>query len=135
MLSSPLPFSTLSLFFPHLPIHRPKIELFQNETNHEKLEPIILGLLDINLNINKLTMMYNATGTGCSGKILFFHNSLQPLPRLHRCKRPLKLSTQCDCTVTTIGWKLFVQPIAAACWRGRGGKLSRILEKKTQYLI
>ena len=29
----------------------------------------------------------------------------------------------------------FVQPIAADCWRGRGGKLSRILGKKTQYLI
>ena len=29
--------------------------------------------------------------TGCSGKIVFFHNSLQPLPRLHRCKRPSKL--------------------------------------------
>ena len=25
----------------------------------------------------------------------------------------------------------FVQPIAAECWRGRAGKLSRILEKKT----
>ena len=24
--------------------------------------------------------------TGCLGKIVFFHNSLQPLPRLHRCK-------------------------------------------------
>ena len=44
--------------------------------------------------------------TGCSGKIVFFHNSLQPLPRLHRCKRPsnTKLSTQCECTVTPIGW-------------------------------
>ena len=33
-------------------------------------------------------------GTGRSGKIGFFYNSLQPLPRLHRCKRPSKLSTQ-----------------------------------------
>ena len=41
--------------------------------------------------------------TGCSGKIFFFHNSLQPLPRLHRCKRPTKLSTQFECTVTPIG--------------------------------
>ena len=38
--------------------------------------------------------------TGCSGKIVFFHNSLQPPPR---CKRPSKLSTQCECTVTPIG--------------------------------
>ena len=37
-------------------------------------------------------------------KNLFFHNSLQPLPRLNRCKRPSKLSTQCECTVTPIGW-------------------------------
>ena len=26
--------------------------------------------------------------TGFSGKIVFFHDLLQPLPRLHRCKRP-----------------------------------------------
>ena len=63
--------------------------------------------------------------TGFSGKIVFFHNSLQPLPRLHRCKRPSKLSTQCECTVTPIGWYFFVQPIAAEFWRGRGGKLSK----------
>ena len=43
-------------------------------------------------------------GTGCWGKIVFFYNSLQPLPRLHRCKRPSKLSTQWECTVTPIGW-------------------------------
>ena len=54
---------------------------------------------------------------------------VQPLPRLHRCKRPTKLSTLCECTVTPIGWYFFVQPIAAECWRGRGGKLSRILGK------
>ena len=44
---------------------------------------------------------------------VFFHNSLQPLPRQHRCS---KLSTQCQCTVTPIGWYFFfVQPIAAEC--------------------
>ena len=45
--------------------------------------------------------------TGCLGKIVFFHNSLQPLPRLHCCKRPSKISTQCECTectATPIGW-------------------------------
>ena len=42
--------------------------------------------------------------TGCSGKIVFFYISLQPLPRLHRCKRPSKPSMQCKCTVTPIGW-------------------------------
>ena len=59
------------------------------------------------------------------------HDSLLPLPRLHRCEKSSKLSTQCECTVTPIGWLFFVQPIAAECWRGRGGKLLRILEKKT----
>ena len=33
-----------------------------------------------------------------------FKNSLQPLPTLHGCKRPSKHSTQCECTVTPIGW-------------------------------
>ena len=42
--------------------------------------------------------------TGCSVKIVFFQNSLQPLPRLHRSKRPSMFSTQCECTVTPIGW-------------------------------
>ena len=55
----------------------------------------------------------------------FFHNLLQPLPRLHRCKRSSKRSTQCKCTVTPIGRSFFVHPIAAECWRGRGGKLSK----------
>ena len=64
----------------------------------------------------------------------FSQNSLQPLPRLQCCKRPSKLSTQCECTITPIGWLFFVQPIAAECLRGRGGKLSRMFEKK-QYLM
>ena len=59
------------------------------------------------------------------------YNSLQPLPRLHHCKRLSKLSTQCECTVTPIGLLFFVQPIAAkCCWRGWGGKHSSILGKK-----
>ena len=40
--------------------------------------------------------MITVKDTGCSGKNVFFHNSLQPLPRLHRCNRPSTLSTQCD---------------------------------------
>ena len=35
---------------------------------------------------------------------VFFHISLQPLPRLYHCKRLTKLPTQCECTVTPIGW-------------------------------
>merc|ERR1711860_278717 len=83
------------------------------------------GSLQIALSVHK--KIY----TGCSGNIVFFHNSLQPLPRLHRCKRPSKLSAQCECTVSLIGWTFFVQPIGAECWRGRGGKPSRILGKNT----
>jgi len=54
-----------------------------------------------------------------------------PPSRLHRCKRPSKLSTLCKCTVIPIGWLFYVQPIAAECWRGRTGRLSRILGKNT----
>ena len=42
--------------------------------------------------------------TGCSGKNVFFKNSMQPLPLPHRFKRPSRLSTQCECIVTPIGW-------------------------------
>ena len=41
---------------------------------------------------------------GVQEKLCFFHNSLQPLPRLHLCKGTSKLSRQCECTVTPIGW-------------------------------
>ena len=51
-----------------------------------------------------IVLYLNIFGTGCSGKIVFLHNSLRPLPHLHSCKRPSKLSTQCECTVTPIGW-------------------------------
>ena len=51
--------------------------------------------------VNHKPFIYYA---GCSGKIVFYHNSLQPLPRLHhRCKRPSELSPQCERTVTPIG--------------------------------
>ena len=66
---------------------------------------------------------------GCSGKRMC-HNSRQPLPRLYRCTKPSKLSTQCECTGTSIGWYFLEQPMAAECWRGRGGKLPRIFVKK-----
>ena len=57
--------------------------------------------------------------TGCSGKIVSFYNSLQPLPRLHRCKRVSKLSTQCECTIIL--------------WAGEGevANLRDFLEKNT----
>ena len=65
--------------------------------------------------------------TGCSGKInVFLHNSLQPLPRLHRYK-PLTFKTLNAMQAYTHSYWLviFVQPIAAESWRGRCGKLSR----------
>ena len=42
-----------------------------------------------------------------------------PSPTSRRCKRPSKLWTQCECTVTPIGRSFFVQPIAGEYWRGR----------------
>ena len=56
-------------------------------------------------------------------KLCSSHFTAIPPSRLHRCK----LSTQCECTVTPF----FVQQIAAEWWRGRGGKLKRILGKNT----
>ena len=37
---------------------------------------------------------------GVQEKLCFFTSHI---PRLHHCKRPSKLSTQCECTVTPIG--------------------------------
>ena len=54
-----------------------------------------------------LLLLYISCCTGCSGKNVFFHSSLQPLSRLHRCESPPKLSKPCECTVTPIGWLIF----------------------------
>ena len=44
---------------------------------------------------------------------VFFTIHCNPsLAYVHRCKRPSKLPTQCECTVTPIGWEFFVQPSA-----------------------
>ena len=51
---------------------------------------------------NNMIFLDRPVRTRCSGKNVFFHNSPQPLPRLHRCKRPSKPSMQCECTVTPI---------------------------------
>ena len=62
-------------------------------------------------------------------KLYFFHISLQPLPRLHRCKRPSTIMSMIMYSYSN--WLvIFVQPIAAVCWQGRGGKLLIILGKK-----
>ena len=68
---------------------------------------------------------------GVQEKLCFSQFTATPLSPT--CKRPSMLSMQCNCTVILMAG-IFVQPIAAECWRGRRSKLSRILEKK-QYLM
>ena len=83
--------------------------------------------------LKRLFLLFLMFSTGCSGKIVFFapFTATPPSPTLLKetfkalnamrvnshshCKRPSKLSTQCECTctVTPIGWYFFVQPIAA----------------------
>ena len=69
--------------------------------------------------------------TGCSEKNMFFFSlsdATFPSPT-YRCKRFSKLSTQCECTVTPIGWPISVTPIAAECLYGR--EIMKILGKNT----
>ena len=55
-----------------------------------------------------------------------FYSSLQPLPLLHRrAVRDLQSSQR----------NASEQSLLAECWRGKGGKFSRILGKKPQYLM
>ena len=70
------------------------------------LEENIVFLLFHFIFINKEVFVDAKTGprfrykvaVGSAEKIVFFQNSLQPSPRLHSCKRPSKLSTQCTVT-------------------------------------
>ena len=64
--------------------------------------------------------------TGCSGKIVYFPNPLQPIPRLHIAQRDFRSNE----SVTLIGWPYFVQPITAQCWLGRSLKIQKILGEK-----
>ena len=50
------------------------------------------------LMLSRVTGKYRVFRKSCD----FFHNSMQSLPLLHHCKRPSKLSKQCECTVTPI---------------------------------
>ena len=62
---------------------------------------------------------------------MFFHNSWQPLlPRLHCCKRPYSALNVMRVYSHSYWLVIFVQPIAAECWRGKGGKLLRIPKNK-----
>ena len=70
----------------------------------------------------------------------------QPFPSLHiKCrsithhyKRSSKFSTQCKCVLYSHFYWLsfFLRPIASAqCWRGRGGKIIKMLRKKHKFHI
>ena len=74
--------------------------------------------------------------TGCSGKIEFFF-TIHCYPFLAYIAVKDLQSSQRNASVQSLllAGNFFVQPIAAECWRGRGGKLSRNLGKKTQYLM
>ena len=67
-------------------------------------------------------------GTGCSGKMCFFaihwnHGApwLQPIPRLHVASRSLQNSQSNGSEQTFLFFER--RPIAAKCWRGKGGKI------------
>ena len=55
-----------------------------------------------NLTIGRKVRGVNKVDTGCSGKIVFFHNSLQPLPR-HIAVRNSQ-SSQRNASVKSIGY-------------------------------
>ena len=67
--------------------------------------------------------------TGCSGKNVFF--TIHCNPSLAYIAVEDLQSSQRKASVQSLllAGNFFVQPIAAECWRGRGGKLSRILGK------
>ena len=62
---------------------------------------------------------------GYSGSSVKITSPLQSSSPTHRCKRSLTKGS----VVTSIGWPFSEWPVAAKCWRGRGGK---ILKKKRQ---
>ena len=73
-------------------------------------------------------------GTGFSGKIVFFHNSLQPLPLLHRCKRPSKLSTQCEFTDLLLAGKFLYNQKQPSAGEGEVANFENSW-KKTQFFM
>ena len=85
--------------------------------------------------VNIIILIIKIWYTRMFGKNCVFLQFTATPPRLHRCQRPSKLSTQCECTVNPPGWYFFVHHITAECWRGRGDKLSIFFGKETQYLM
>ena len=68
--------------------------------------------------------------TGCSGKLCFFTILCNP-SLAYIAVRDFQSSNAMRVYSHSYWLVIFVQPIAAECWRGRGGKLSRILGKNT----
>ena len=71
---------------------------------------------------------YSHTHTGCSGKIVFSPNSLQPIPL------PVgnQLNLARDISVTPIGWTFSVQPIAGT---GKVAIFRKFLKKKSEQCV
>ena len=73
-------------------------------------------------------------GTGCSGKIVVFFTITATPPSPTSVLETFKALNAMRVYSHAYKLLIFVQLIAAECWRGRGGKLSRTFGKKTQYL-
>ena len=103
-------FSRITLLFTnsfdesHLNMREKKNRLFAKK--NDNFLCFYLCLFEIRHFVETLFPNKDAYLPGVQEKLCFFtiHCKLQLLPRLHRCKRPAKLSTQCECTVTRIGW-------------------------------
>ena len=74
--------------------------------------------------------------TRCSGNIVFFHNSLQPLPRLHhRCKRPSKLSNAIRVYSHSYWLEIFCTTNSSRVLARERWQIFENSWKKTQYLM
>ena len=62
---------------------------------------------------------------------MFSHNSLKPSLRLHRCKRPSKLSTQCESTVTLLAGNFLCNQKQPSAGEGKVANFPEFLEKNT----
>ena len=63
-----------------------------------------------------------------SKKICFSREIIQPIPRRHTAARDL-YTVQVYCH-SSLGLTFAVRPIAAQCWRGKGGNILKIMTKK-----
>ena len=103
---------------------RPSVHQKHNTQNKEKCQSICLSVRP------------SKACTGCSGKIVFFfHNSLQPLSRQHRCKRPSKLSMQCECVQSSYWLVIFCTTNSSRVLARERWQTFENSWKKTQYLI